>query len=149
MEAGTGEIVDLRLALAMELKAYRLLLETEEERLGYQPPVTQRPEMTPLLISQMDLEGQVIRVRNVSTETMPLNGWRLRSSQTKQEYKFPADLKLRSGEHVTIWTGPSAPHKKSGDLHWQASDIWDTNADIAQLVDPKNAIVSRVVVTST
>jgi len=150
MESNLGDIFENKIALAMELKAYRLLLQSEEERLGYQGEDEHVDTLDPytLLISQMDLDGENIRVRNVSTETQSLAGWKLASRRTHKEFYFP-DMELKSGASITIWTGPGAKQQKPGDLVWKGNNIWDANGDIADLINPNNETKSFVVVISS
>jgi hypothetical protein len=84
-------LMDVKIALAMEIKAYRSLLENEEARLGYVPPTVkgQRDAHASLVISGMDIEGQHITIKNGSVEDTQLSGWTLKSFKTGEEFKFP------------------------------------------------------------
>lgn len=178
------ELMDVKIALAMELRAYRQMLEHEEDRLGYKSPLKKRKTMhrpTPssmgetkdsstsdsdksagLLISGSDIEGKFIQIRNGSTETVSLAGWKLRSRQKQREYVFPTSAKLRPGAAYCVKTpdqSASVARKKgSGGFStanntmedvWTTSDVWDASGDEALLIHPDGETMATVDVIVT
>lgn len=156
------ELMDVKIALAMEIKAYRQLLESEEDRLGYESPTKKKrkrhanddaataesdeEEEDDLIISGMDLMGDYINIRNSSTRTIALDGYQLRSSE--DHFDLPSDIVLKSGESVTVWTSEDAEEKEDPptDLAWVATDsesVFDDKGDEVILVDPNGNPISR------
>jgi len=133
-------LMDVKIALAMEIKAYRALLESEEDRLGYQPEIGSivRPHdaHNNLYLSKADVDEHYIMIRNGSTETVSTRGWLLKSRQTGKEMKLPT-VQVESGSTLTVWFGPNAADNieaDSTDLAWTGSVIGDN--DEVTLVDP-------------
>ena len=114
------QLMDTKIALAMEIRAYRQMLDKEELRLGYKSPVagnkkrklvteeeeedseletnaTQDEDGSTLMFTKYDLDGQCITIRNSSLNSISLEGWSVRSRATGNEFKLPADLTLASG----------------------------------------------------
>jgi len=145
-------LMDVKIALAMEIKAYRLLLEGEEDRLELRSTKrSDRKDTASVIIARMDLEGECITVRNGSTESADLAGWRLMSQKTTKEYAFPRGIILPAGESIKVHTGLDAAGKvkSSHEIAWVAEGIWDENGDVALLADPQGRVASNVIVTSS
>jgi len=166
-DAEFDELMDVKIALAMEIQAYRNLLEDEEDRLGYKSPVKKRrrdagmgadmPEFeeestdrtSSLMISGMDLEGQYITIRNGSTMIVPLNGWTLRTAKKNHVYRFP-DVRMRPGESFTVRTlenGETTEGKQAN--AWIDANVMDETGDEVMLVNPKGDIKATVEVIPT
>ena len=63
------------------------------------------PAADAIIISQIDLEGYYVRLRNTSTDEVSLDGWALTNESQSFRYDFGADQTLRSGESLTLWCG--------------------------------------------
>jgi len=130
--------MDVKIALALEIKNYRVLLEDEENRVG----------SVSLVIASVEPDGSYFKIRNGSTETVELKGWSLRSRETGHILQFPDRLSLRCGEYVAVFTGrDSTQRARKGDIAWDAEGIWDPNGDSAQLVSPELQVVHDVAVS--
>uniref|UniRef100_A0A4W6BU29 Lamin A n=1 Tax=Lates calcarifer TaxID=8187 RepID=A0A4W6BU29_LATCA len=144
------ELLDIKLALDMEINAYRKLLEGEEERLRLSPspPPTKSAAtassgtVTKTRISQhasasgritvdeVDLEGKYIRLSNKADEDQPLGNWQLKrqvGSGSPIAYKFPPKFTLKAGGTVTIWAASGGgSHNPPTDLVWKTQNSWGT-----------------------
>eukprot|EP00457_Paulinella_chromatophora_P005404 gb/GEZN01005421.1/.p1 GENE.gb/GEZN01005421.1/~~gb/GEZN01005421.1/.p1 ORF type:complete len:553 (-),score=166.54 gb/GEZN01005421.1/:66-1724(-) len=149
-----NELMDVKIALAMEIKQYHTLLEDEEERLGLAAQDNgegvglhvQQEEVSPLLITGMDVKGKYVKIRNHSTESMELQGWSMRSDKTGKQFVFP-NKTLKPGGTVVVWTGSNNRKKESGanTLVWAEDDVWDTTeGDTATLYSPGGLLCSQV-----
>jgi len=133
-----GDLMEIKVALDMEIAAYNKLLEGEEARLGLSP--TSSPEMSPPrkrkrtlfeeeviteMVSQLSGPGNVviepvvnagkyIRVTNKSTEDVNLAGWSLSNDSNGEEktYKFPRSVNLKPGDVCSVWSADSDEEHK-------------------------------------
>jgi len=156
------QLMDVKIALAMEIKAYRQLLEKEEQRLGYKSPgagskrrrtggssfTESHTDDATLRFSGIDVHGRYITIRNESTEDTALEGWTLRSSARGTQLELPADLVLSAGQSLTIWTGADAKekHNPPSEIGWETvGNAWDdVHGDVAELLDPEGNLVGSV-----
>jgi len=145
-------LMDVKIALALEIKAYRLILEDEENRIGSsQLSTAEGPQddgKVSLVIAAMEPDGNFFQIRNGSLETISLKGWTLRSKETGKTVAFPDSINLKCGASVALYTGPEAASRASkGDIVWDTDGIWDPNGDSAQLVSPQDQVVHDVAVS--
>ncbi len=124
-------VLDDKITLAKEIKAYRALLENEETRLGYaaaqaaraagahvpasksaaipasRSSVTKTSSSTTtstststtstsradttnsMLITGIDFDGTFIKLRNGSTDDVPLKDWSIKTRRRRYEFRFP------------------------------------------------------------
>jgi len=100
-----------------------------------------------LQIQKLNLKGDYVTIINKKSEDVPLEGWRLRSTNGSQEFLFPADLVLKGGCTITVWSGRTAEskHNPPCSLFWTKKFIWNDKGDEAQLVDGHGNVVDSVV----
>uniref|UniRef100_A0A7N6FAT9 Lamin A n=1 Tax=Anabas testudineus TaxID=64144 RepID=A0A7N6FAT9_ANATE len=145
------ELLDIKLALDMEINAYRKLLEGEEERLRLSPSppptkvttssvaggtvtkarISQHASASGrITVDEVDLEGKFIRLSNKADEDQPLGNWQVKrqsGSSAPIVYKFPPKFILKAGGTVTIWAASSgATHNPPTDLLWKTQNSWGT-----------------------
>uniref|UniRef100_A0A8D3C406 Lamin A/C n=1 Tax=Scophthalmus maximus TaxID=52904 RepID=A0A8D3C406_SCOMX len=148
------ELLDIKLALDMEISAYRKLLEGEEERLRLSPSppstkvtVAETSSMAGgtvtktrisqhasasgrITVDEVDLEGKFIRLSNKADEDQPLGNWQVKGqvgSATPIAYKFPPKFTLKAGGTVTIWAASGGgSHNPPTDLLWKTQNSWGT-----------------------
>uniref|UniRef100_A0A3B5KTR5 Lamin A n=1 Tax=Xiphophorus couchianus TaxID=32473 RepID=A0A3B5KTR5_9TELE len=107
------ELLDVKLALDMEICAYRKLLEGEEERyikfckLNYLCHVglAQASASGRVTVDEVDLDGKYVRLSNKADEDQNLGNWQLKrqiGSNSPIIFKFPAKFTLKAGQRVTV-----------------------------------------------
>uniref|UniRef100_A0A672GDY1 Lamin-A-like n=1 Tax=Salarias fasciatus TaxID=181472 RepID=A0A672GDY1_SALFA len=145
------ELLDVKLALDMEICAYRKLLEGEEERLRLSPSppparvsgsrtssassfaggavartrITQQASASGrVTVDEVDLDGKYVKLSNKADEDQNLGNWQVKrqvGSGTPIIFKFPAKFSLKAGQRVTIWAS------SAGGTHNPPSDlVWKT-----------------------
>lgn len=90
-----------------------------------------------LVILSVGLVSEEVIIKNISTNTIQLKGYKLISITGNQVYTFP-DYLLATGKTVTIYSG-----KGSGDLKWTGSYIWNNNGDLAALYDASGKLLDE------
>uniref|UniRef100_A0A8C7NI01 Lamin A/C n=1 Tax=Oncorhynchus mykiss TaxID=8022 RepID=A0A8C7NI01_ONCMY len=138
------ELLDIKLALDMEISAYRKLLEGEEERLRLSPSppqtrstsgsrnssgtASQASASGRVTVDEVDLEGKFVRLSNKANEDQLLGHWQVKrqvGSSTPIVYKFPPKFNLKAGQTVTIWaSGAGGTHNPPSDLVWKTQNSW-------------------------
>lgn len=125
------DLMEIKVALDMEIAAYRKMLEGEEARLGLSPSGSQ--ESTPvgrgrkrrrieeeeitefvsthsgtgdIVIEPIDKDGKCIRIRNKSDEDINIGGWTLSnvSGEMDSSYKFHRTTTIAPGAICTVWS---------------------------------------------
>uniref|UniRef100_A0A673A359 Lamin A n=1 Tax=Sphaeramia orbicularis TaxID=375764 RepID=A0A673A359_9TELE len=140
------ELLDIKLALDMEINAYRKLLEGEEERLRLSPGsstssmggalvtktrISQQASASGrVTVDEVDLEGKYIRLSNKADEDQSLGNWQVKrqvGTGSPIVYKFPHKFVLKAGASVTIWAaGGGGTHNPPTELVWKTQDSWGT-----------------------
>uniref|UniRef100_A0AAX7SKU3 Lamin A n=1 Tax=Astatotilapia calliptera TaxID=8154 RepID=A0AAX7SKU3_ASTCA len=149
------ELLDVKLALDMEIHAYRKLLEGEEERLRLSPSppptkvtvsrtsgsghsqttrVRNSSGMTSasgrITVDEVDMEGRYIRLSNKADEDQSLGNWQVKrqvGNSTPIIYKFPHKFTLKAGGTVTVWAASGGgTHNPPTDLVWKSQSSWGT-----------------------
>uniref|UniRef100_A0A3Q2TZQ9 Lamin A n=1 Tax=Fundulus heteroclitus TaxID=8078 RepID=A0A3Q2TZQ9_FUNHE len=138
------ELLDVKLALDMEINAYRKLLEGEEEsrlllsstnsmvggtvtktRISQHASASGR-----ITVDEVDLEGKFIRLSNKADEDQSLANWQLKrqvGSDTPIAFKFPSKFTLKAGSTVTVWAASGGgTHNPPTDLVWKSQASWGT-----------------------
>ncbi|XP_066557578.1 lamin L3 isoform X2 [Amia ocellicauda] len=160
-----ANLLDVKLALDMEINAYRKMLEGEEQRLNLSPSPSQRmaaprthgarkargkkrkledrtsaykisqhsSSVGSVIVDEIDLEGNFVRLRNSSEHDQPMGGWVLKSFTTVPDtaFKIPSLFVLRAGQTLTVWAAGSGvnPNPPS-DFVWKNQSTWGTCSDV-------------------
>uniref|UniRef100_A0AAQ5YPD8 Lamin A n=1 Tax=Amphiprion ocellaris TaxID=80972 RepID=A0AAQ5YPD8_AMPOC len=128
------ELLDVKLALDMEICAYRKLLEGEEqsEASSFQASASGR-----VTVDEVDLDGKYVKLSNKSDEDQNLGNWQVKrqvGSGTPIIFKFPTKFTLKAGQRVTIWASNSGgTHNPPSELLWKTQSSWGTG-DFLQTV---------------
>ncbi|XP_015275758.1 PREDICTED: lamin [Gekko japonicus] len=113
------ELLDIKLALDMEINAYRKLLEGEEERWAY--------------ILHWRGKGLLVfsvRARDVKNvlKDQSLGNWQIKRQNGEEApicYRFPPKFTLKAGQLVTIWAaGAGVTHNPPTDMVWKNQSSW-------------------------
>ncbi|XP_008059170.1 lamin [Carlito syrichta] len=139
------ELLDIKLALDMEIHAYRKLLEGEEERWRQAGgSITKKRKLEAgesrssfsqhartsgrVAVEEVDEEGKFVRLRNKSNEDQSMGNWQIKRQNGDDpllHYRFPPKFTLKAGQVVTIWaSGAGATHSPPTDLVWKAQSTW-------------------------
>uniref|UniRef100_A0A8B9JS85 Lamin A/C n=1 Tax=Astyanax mexicanus TaxID=7994 RepID=A0A8B9JS85_ASTMX len=118
------ELLDIKLALDMEISAYRKLLEGEEES----EASSQASASGRITVDEVDLEGKFVRLSNKADQDQSLGHWQVKrqvGTSTPIIYKFPPKFTLKAGQSVTIWaSGAGGTHNPPSDLVWKTQNSW-------------------------
>ncbi len=92
------------------------------------------------LLLTVDLEKELVVIKNVSDKTIDLTGYVLVSVKGNQQFTFPA-IALKPGETVTVTSGKNAQSDPPRYLLWTKQNIWNNNGDPAKLLAPDGKLV--------
>ncbi|WP_243300438.1 S-layer homology domain-containing protein [Bacillus litorisediminis] len=96
-----------------------------------------------VVITNVNLDTEVVTIKNNGTSAVELTGWKLVSVVGKQTYTFPSDYSLAAGATVYITSGPSAKDQPPTYLKWTGSYIWNNDGDEAELYNTEGVKVSE------
>jgi len=162
------ELMGVKIALDLEISAYRKLLEGEEERFNITPismqsrkrrrtesDIPDEPVLSTakgsIQISQCDAKGQFIKLKNTGSNEEPLGGWVLRRvSDGKEpvEFKFNPRSILKGEATVCVWSASSGTkHKPPTDLVMKSSDWSAGTNSITTLHNSEGDVVAQMTET--
>uniref|UniRef100_A0A8C4ZDA1 Lamin B2 n=1 Tax=Gadus morhua TaxID=8049 RepID=A0A8C4ZDA1_GADMO len=131
------ELLDVKLALDMEINAYRKLLEGEEHRLKLSPSPSSRVTVSRVTgSSTRSTKRKRLEVEEGAylEADQPLGSWRLKRQVDGGEevtYKFSPKFILKAGQSVTVWSADAGvAHSPPSDLLWKSQASWGTGSDI-------------------
>ncbi|KAK6294235.1 hypothetical protein J4Q44_G00350650 [Coregonus suidteri] len=172
------QLLDVKLALDMEINAYRKMLEGEEQRLHLSPSpsqhgavarthahgarrvvrgkkrkneggtgsspaykVTQHAKAhSHVMVSEIDLKGNYVTLKNNSEKEQPLGGWVVRRSHLDSPelfFQIPLSYILAGGNTLTIWGSEAGAEASPGDLVMKNQRNWGpVNNVIVTLLNP-------------
>ncbi|XP_057303198.1 lamin-L(I)-like [Hydractinia symbiolongicarpus] len=160
----------IKIALDMEIAAYRKLLEGEEQRLDIvSSQVTQslsksgkkrsrhECEVQPVEsslsggveISECDTEGKFIKLHNKSETDEALGGWHVQRIVDNKEddavkYNFTPKFVLKAGHSVTIWSNSTGVKSKAPtDLVLRSVDWPIGNSIVTSVINNESEIVAK------
>lgn len=91
-----------------------------------------------VIIQNIDKKGEIVTIKNNSTSSINLKGWKIVSVTGSQTYVFP-DYTLNAGASVTIASGDV-----SGDLIWGKANIWNNSkSDPGELYDNSGNLIHK------
>ena len=114
---------------------------TEWTGVGATSSVPSKPSGKVEIVSK-DLDAELVKVKNNSSESVNLNGWQLISVEGNQVFHFP-NMTLQQGETISISSGSDAK-ESSTILKWTNKQIWLNTGDAAKLVNTKGEVVSEL-----
>jgi len=101
-----------------------------------------------LSITSLDLDRQFIHIRNSTTDPISLDGYKLCSRETKEEFKFPSKIILQPADTITVWVGSNYVNKNNPpkEVVWMSENesIFDGNGDAVFLINPSGQTMSTV-----
>jgi hypothetical protein len=85
------------------------------------------------------LNAEWVRVKNFSSVTRSLSGWRIDDPQGHR-YTFPTGSKLGPGQSVAIHTGTGS--NTTAHKYWRASNyVWNNTGDTARFRTPAGTLI--------
>ncbi|WP_061808954.1 S-layer homology domain-containing protein [Rossellomorea vietnamensis] len=97
-----------------------------------------------LTITSVNLDKEVVTIKNNGSNDVNMTGWKLVSVEGNQTYDFPANFVLRSGTTVQVTTGNNAVHNPPAYLKWTNAYIWNNEGDTAELYDASGKMIHRL-----
>lgn len=95
-----------------------------------------------VIIDSLDLQGEIVAIKNKGKEEVNLSGWQLLSVEGNQLFTFP-NIQLAAGNTIYITSGNEAKEGKDY-IKWTGRQVWLNDGDHAQLINPKGEIVSEL-----
>ncbi|KAJ8777439.1 hypothetical protein J1605_014822 [Eschrichtius robustus] len=164
------QLLDVKLALDMEISAYRKLLEGEEESRSVRTTRGKRKRVDVeeseasssvsishsasatgnVCIEEIDVDGKFIRLKNTSEQDQPMGGWEMirKIGDTSVSYKYTSRYVLKAGQTVTIWAANAGvTASPPTDLIWKNQNSWGTGEDVKVIL--KNSQGEEVAQRST
>jgi hypothetical protein len=116
-----------------------------------QNPAGNAPKLIPdpsdtsnwVAITDIDLRGEVVTIKNNSGWTVDMTGWYLVSETGNQTYYFPDDFSLAGSETVYITSGNNAIDQYPTYLKWTGSYIWNNDGDPGKLYNAAGQLVAQ------
>ena len=96
----------------------------------------------PLIISAIDLSGEVVTLMNNSDKVVNLTGWKLVSEEGNQTFTFPSGSTLPGGKSLKVVSGNNT-QTGTNILVWTESNIWNNAGDPGALYNAQGQLVSR------
>ena len=88
-------------------------------------------------ITKVDLNNEIVTIKNNGTVNTDMTGWKLVSTVGNQTYNFPSGYILKTGTAITIASG-----KSTGTLKWTTANIWNNTGDKAELYGSNGTLIS-------
>lgn len=112
---------------------------------GTIPPLIPDPSDTSnwVAITNIDLQGEVVTIKNNSGWAVDMTGWYLVSETGNQTYYFPNKFTLAAGNTVYITSGPGAIDQSPSYLKWTGSYIWNNDGDPGRLYNASGQLVAQ------
>ena len=106
-------------------------------------PITPPPTSSAnVIISSIDLSGEVVTIVNNGSSAVDLTGWKLVSETGNQTYYFPSGTTIAAGGTLRVVSGSGAT-ASPGTLVWTNANIWNNDGDPGALYDASGNQVSR------
>ncbi|MDX8344137.1 S-layer homology domain-containing protein [Rossellomorea sp. YZS02] len=96
-----------------------------------------------LTITSVNLDTEVVQIKNNGNNDVNMTGWKLVSVEGNQTYDFPANFILKAGSTVHVTSGQNAVHNPPAYLKWTGGYIWNNEGDTARLVNAEGVNVSE------
>lgn len=93
-------------------------------------------------IMDIDLAGEIVRIKNNGAGEADLTAWELVSEKGDQRFKFPAGTIIEPGGTLQVTSGPGAKEGLQS-LVWTKKYIWNDDGDPGALYDSGGRLISR------
>ncbi|MEC3884616.1 cell wall-binding repeat-containing protein [Halobacillus sp. HZG1] len=116
---------------------------TDEPTPEPDPEPDPEPTTGKLDITNLDLDAETVKIKNIDNRDISMDGWRLVSVDGNQTFNFPSDYTLKEGASVTVTSGRSSYENRPSVLQWSRAYLWDNNGDTARLYDPQGGLIDE------
>ncbi|WP_052329946.1 stalk domain-containing protein [Thermicanus aegyptius] len=106
------------------------------------PDATNKGDTGKVIIESLDLNDEIVIIKNSDTKDINMTGWKLVSTEGNQTFQFPDGFVLKKGASVKIVSGKNAA-PRNGVLVWTKAFIWNNEGDKAELYDSSGKLVSQ------
>ncbi|WP_423738383.1 lamin tail domain-containing protein [Clostridium algidicarnis] len=93
-------------------------------------------------ILSVDLEKEIVEIKNNSGKDVEMKGWKIISTEGNQSYAFSSFI-LKANSTVYITSGKDAKEDGLSYLKWTTGYIWNNSGDTAELYDSKENLILR------
>ncbi|WP_061808952.1 S-layer homology domain-containing protein [Rossellomorea vietnamensis] len=100
------------------------------------------PAPANVMISSVDVDAEVVTIKNNGKEDVDMTGWKLVSEEGNQSFDFPNGFVLKAGRTVHVTSGKYAAHNPPVYLKWTGSYIWNNEGDSSVIYNAKGVKVS-------
>ncbi|QHT47336.1 MBL fold metallo-hydrolase [Bacillus sp. SB49] len=102
------------------------------------------PTTGKLDITNLDLDAETVKIKNIDSRDISMDGWKLVSVDGNQTYYFPSNYTLKKGATVTVTSGRNSYESRPSVLQWSKAYLWDNNGDTARLYDPQGGLIDEL-----
>jgi len=95
-----------------------------------------------VIISNIDLSGEVVTIKNNSDKAVDLTGWKLVSEKGNQTFNFPSGTTIPADGTLKVVSGKDAQAGTSV-LVWTELNIWNNDGDPGALYNAQGQLVSQ------
>lgn len=95
-------------------------------------------------ITNVDLDKEIVTIKNEDTKDITMTGWKLVSVEGNQSFDFPEGFVLKAGATVYVTSGQSAKDQAPTYLKWTGAYIWNNSGDAAELYNAAGDKVSEI-----
>ncbi len=93
-------------------------------------------------ITNIDLSGEIVTLKNTGSSTVDLTGWKIVSETGSQTFNFPAGTTIQAGGTLQILSGKGV-QAGGNQLIWGNANIWNNSGDPGVLYNAAGKLVSR------
>ena len=103
-----------------------------------EPAETEEEDMSPVEITEINLEDEWVKITNNGSSAVSLEGWKI-MDEAEHTYTFPA-FTLEAGDTITLYTEEGSD--SATELYWGSGrPIWNNDGDSASLYNTEGEIV--------
>lgn len=103
---------------------------------------TSSPYAPSLTVTDLNLAGEYVTIKNTGTLAVSLDGWKLQDEGANNVYTFPA-IVLASGDTMKVYSHASGP-MGTNVVYWTTSSVWNNDGDTAFLYNPQGQLMSSL-----
>ncbi|XP_065194964.1 lamin-B2-like [Sycon ciliatum] len=127
------DLMDVQTRVDNEIQTYSALMDMEmpkgQRRGKRRRPADEQEESVSIVISEVGVNGDFVRISNTTSKDTSLGNWKLVRGPVT--YKFGARFTLKGHNSVTVWSsGSGRTHRPPKDVVAKTFKSWPTNAEM-------------------